>query len=1050
MASKVSGYIGKMDPGNGTQYSLGSTAYGVCDTAAATAAKTVDMTGFTLIEGATIFVKFTNANSAANPTLNVNNTGAKSIVQYGTTAVGTTNSTNGWYAGAIICLTYDGISWVRDQGFNTNSTYYIESVYTSTAAGTAAKVGTSTNYTLEAGKYFQVLVVNSNTSQSALTLNINSKGAKPIYINGAASSTSNYTLPSGYYLVYYDGTNYYFRTDGKMTGDITGNAATASKVNNNLVIKLKSGTTEGTDLYTFNGSAGKTLDIKQGTGITLTAAAGSLTIANSGVRSIATGSTNGTISVNTNGTTADVAIKGLGSNAYTSTAYLPLAGGTMTGPLNFSGDNSRNLTWNDANWQQRIHTIDDSTADTNVFIFQQSSDAGSTWTDLMSIKDNGKVVATSFAGSGIGLTDLREAYLTWGGRNFSGSYGCIDAAMVNELGANRLMFAKAAGITIEYSRDGGATWSDYGATDVQKVGLFSTGGTFAIGKADSTNKATANGTNYQLRVTLNTGSASIYTALNKFVIYVSTNGSNSSTVTIQRALQSSPDSYSNIATDIPISGWSGYNVINVTSTTTYGNTAASQYGRIRFIFKANGGNTSYNGLNIQKIMGFGGVGWATPSAMAKTGHLYSFDASQNATFPANVTATKFIGPLQGNADSATEFSSNTTVKLTGDATGESAGSKKGWSVPVTLANSGVTAGSYGPSANAEPGYGATFNVPYITVDAKGRVTSASTKTIKIPASDEQDHRDEGYGKITPAGDTGTSAVTANTIQITAKSYNEGFTFKTGNKWLTVAGTERATTGSDILTIGHKAGLTAKSSYGSTATTASADGGTIKVTDVQYDEAGHIAASTDRTITLSQVKNTAGSTDTSSKIFLIGATEQTANPRTYSDNEVYATSGVLTAKTFNSTSLTASQAVVTDANKNLVSRGIRNNTAAGALGWTSNSTDITLVTTNTIAYWNGAYARTSSNLKYSANGEIVGLSTAQTVSATKTFSAIQKFSNTTDSAHSTDTAAAVSISGGLSVAKKVSAKEVRIDNNQTSKGVSLQYDATLEVLNFVFA
>ena len=43
------------------------------------------------------------------------------------------------------------------------------------------------------------------------------------------------------------------------------------------------------------------------------------------------------------------------------------------------------------------------------------------------------------------------------------------------------------------------------------------------------------------------------------------------------------------------------------------------------------------------------------------------------------------------------------------------------------------------------------------------------------------------------------------------------------------------------------------------------------------------------------KNTAGSTDTSNKIYLIGATEQAANPQTYSDNEVYATSGVLTTK-----------------------------------------------------------------------------------------------------------------------------------------------------------
>lgn len=43
---------------------------------------------------------------------------------------------------------------------------------------------------------------------------------------------------------------------------------------------------------------------------------------NTGVRSISSGSTNGTISVNTNGTAADVAVKGLGSAAYTnSNAY---------------------------------------------------------------------------------------------------------------------------------------------------------------------------------------------------------------------------------------------------------------------------------------------------------------------------------------------------------------------------------------------------------------------------------------------------------------------------------------------------------------------------------------------------------------------------------------------------------------------------------------------------------------------------------------------------------------------------------------------------------
>mgnify|MGYP003288875971 CR=1 FL=1 len=54
---------------------------------------------------------------------------------------------------------------------------------------------------------------------------------------------------------------------------------------------------------------------------------------------------------------------------------------------------------------------------------------------------------------------------------------------------------------------------------------------------------------------------------------------------------------------------------------------------------------------------------------------------------------------------------------------------------ITLGDSGVTAGEYGPTANATPGYGATFNVPDIKVNAKGIVTSVTNRTVKIPASD---------------------------------------------------------------------------------------------------------------------------------------------------------------------------------------------------------------------------------------------------------------------------------------------------------------------------
>ena len=52
------------------------------------------------------------------------------------------------------------------------------------------------------------------------------------------------------------------------------------------------------------------------------------------------------------------------------------------------------ITWNQGGIWQRIKTTDDNIANTDVFTFQQSSDTGSTYTDLAAITDVGKVIAT--------------------------------------------------------------------------------------------------------------------------------------------------------------------------------------------------------------------------------------------------------------------------------------------------------------------------------------------------------------------------------------------------------------------------------------------------------------------------------------------------------------------------------------------------------------------------------------------------------------------------------------------------------------------------------
>jgi hypothetical protein len=81
----------------------------------------------------------------------------------------------------------------------------------------------------------------------------------------------------------------------------------------------------GTSILGNNNTA---LNLVAGTNISITAEnssgyTGKVTITNTGVRSVTTGTANGTISVDTNGTTANVAVKGLGSAAYTSSgAYV--------------------------------------------------------------------------------------------------------------------------------------------------------------------------------------------------------------------------------------------------------------------------------------------------------------------------------------------------------------------------------------------------------------------------------------------------------------------------------------------------------------------------------------------------------------------------------------------------------------------------------------------------------------------------------------------------------------------------------------------------------
>lgn len=80
--------------------------YASCTTAAATAAKTVNVPGFKLITGATVSIKFENAVSVDHPTLNVTGSGAKPIFYHGAAV-----TSNKLLAKTVYTFVYDGANW---------------------------------------------------------------------------------------------------------------------------------------------------------------------------------------------------------------------------------------------------------------------------------------------------------------------------------------------------------------------------------------------------------------------------------------------------------------------------------------------------------------------------------------------------------------------------------------------------------------------------------------------------------------------------------------------------------------------------------------------------------------------------------------------------------------------------------------------------------------------------------------------------------------------------------------------------------------------------
>lgn len=260
---------GLMSAADKTKSEATNIAYGTCSTDAATAAKVIAVSNnanWKLAAGSTITILFDETNTADNPTLNVNGTGAKNIF-YGSSQITTANLGYAGTASRPMTFMYDGtqyrfIGW----GYDSNTTYTNVKLghgYTtcSTAAATTAKTASLSGYTLVTGGI--VAVKFGESVPAGATLNINSKGAKAIYHKGAAikagvikaGDTATFIYSSKYHLISIDRDDNSTYTLSTITGTLAVNkggtgGTTAANARTNL------GFTYGTGLPTEAPSTG--------------------------------------------------------------------------------------------------------------------------------------------------------------------------------------------------------------------------------------------------------------------------------------------------------------------------------------------------------------------------------------------------------------------------------------------------------------------------------------------------------------------------------------------------------------------------------------------------------------------------------------------------------------------------------------------------------------------------------------------------------------------------------------------------------------------------
>lgn len=253
--------------------------------------------------------------------------------------------------------------------------------------------------------------------------------------------------------------------------------------------------------------------------------------------------------------------------------------------------------------------------------------------------------------------------------NFAKNLSLADSS-ASEFSTNRLLYCKSSAFNIEYSNNAGSSWTKLNVSDEKIFNFVNTTQGFGLGNKSSNQTAS----NDRLRITIN-WDCGVYINLQRILIYLSTGGAKCIKCKYEYSYIGTEDTYIDKGT-WDMTGWSGWNKLSVDKGFGNNNNVGSNIANIRLTFYFDEySSTNYEGKVNSHIYGLRFIGETlysnnTGYKLPQTGHLYDYNYLGDATFPANITSTKFITSggtssqfVRGNGDCTALTKSEVTTAL---------------------------------------------------------------------------------------------------------------------------------------------------------------------------------------------------------------------------------------------------------------------------------------------------------------------------------------------------------------------------------------------------